>query len=240
MAVKLFKRSLIWKDFFVISLLTSYFLLLAVSPVASDEIPIELDALSSEVQQVVVVEAAVGTTTATVSGWEREGGVWRQVLPPAEAVVGRNGLAPEGQKREGDGRTPSGVFALRRAFGYDETVETGLLYRRVTERDFWIDESSSAQYNQWVTGETPQVSHEVLRRDDDLYRYAVVIEYNTDPVVSGLGSAIFMHVWRGAGEPTAGCVAMAEDDLVNFLRWLDIRRHPVIILRNSSTGGEND
>ena len=73
---------------------------------------------------------------------------------------------------------------------------------------------------------------EALRRGDDLYKYAVVIEYNTDPVVPGLGSAIFMHVWRGAGQPTAGCVAMAEADLLRFLRWLDIRRNPVIIFSN--------
>ncbi|OGX39807.1 MAG: hypothetical protein A3G91_02220 [Omnitrophica WOR_2 bacterium RIFCSPLOWO2_12_FULL_50_9] len=149
-----------------------------------------------------------------------------------QAVIGKNGLAPEGEKREGDGRTPSGVFALRRAFGYDETVETGLIYRRVTERDFWIDDPASAQYNQWVAGDVPAVSHEALRRGDDLYKYAVVIEYNTDPVVPGLGSAIFMHVWRGAGQPTAGCVAMAEADLLRFLRWLDIRRNPVIIFSN--------
>ncbi|MBI5149207.1 MAG: L,D-transpeptidase family protein [Candidatus Omnitrophica bacterium] len=199
-------------------------------PLYAAGIPQELPGLAAETQQAVVVEAGTGVV-ARVSGWERKDGSWQQVLSPVEAVVGRNGLAPEGEKREGDGRTPSGTFALRRAFGYEENVPTGLVYRRVTERDFWIDDSRSVQYNQWVTGETPKVSHEVLRRGDGLYRYAVVIEYNTGPVVPGLGSAIFLHVWRGAGQPTAGCVAVAEADLLRILHWLDTRRDPVIILR---------
>ncbi len=209
-------------------------LILAAIPVLlfADEIPAKLDTLPPEVHQAVVVEAT-GKVTARVSGWERKDKGWIPVFRPVKAVIGRNGLAPEGEKREGDGRTPSGTFALRRAFGYDEAVETALTYRQVTERDFWVDDPLSAQYNQWTTGETPEVSREALRRGDDLYRYAVVIEYNTDPVVPGLGSAIFMHVWRGAGQPTAGCVAMAEGDLARLLRWLDIRQKPVVILSSN-------
>ena len=205
----------------------------------ADGVPVELDALPPEVRQAVVVEAT-GKMTARVSGWERNdagpaggGAGWAAVINPVKAVIGRKGLAPKGEKREGDGRTPSGVFALRRAFGYEEEVPTGLVYQRVTERDFWIDDPGSLQYNQWVAGDVPRVSHEVLRRRDNLYKYAVVIEYNANPVVPGMGSAIFLHVWRGANKPTAGCVAMAEIDLLRLLQWLDARQNPVILLKRS-------
>ena len=104
----------------------------------------------------------------------------------------------------------------------------------MTERDFWIDDPGSLQYNQWVAGDVPRVSHEVLRRRDNLYKYAVVIEYNANPVVPGMGSAIFLHVWRAAKKPTAGCVAMAEADILRFLQWLDKRQSPVILLKKSS------
>ncbi len=190
----------------------------------------ELDTLPQQVRQAVVVEAAAGAVTATVSGWQRQDVQWFRVFGPVPAVIGRNGLAPQGEKHEGDGRTPSGVFSLRRAFGYEEGAVTGLSYRRVTEQDFWVDDSTSLQYNQWVNGPLPDVSHEVLRRQDGLYRYAVVIEYNTEPVVANNGSAIFLHVWRAADKPTAGCVAMAEKDLLKFLSWLDARQDPVIVL----------
>ena len=193
----------------------------------------ELDGFKDVHQAVLVEGSANGGVTATVSGWERRDGGWNQVFGPTQAMVGRNGLAPSGEKREGDGRTPSGTFELRRAFGYGKDVPTELDYRVVTEKDFWIDAPTSPLYNQWVTGDVPGVSHEVLRRQDDLYKYAIVIEYNTDPVVPGMGSAIFLHVWRGAGEPTAGCVALAQAELLRLLQWLDARRNPVILLKES-------
>ena len=46
---------------------------------------------------------------------------WNLVSGPIEAVIGENGFAPPGEKREGDGRTPSGIFSLNRTFGYDKT-----------------------------------------------------------------------------------------------------------------------
>ncbi len=205
-------------------------LLIAAKFVFADGIPVELENLSDEIRQAVIVEVT-GKVTARVSGWERKDSGWVQVINPVKAVIGRNGLAPLGEKREGDGRTPSGVFALRRAFGYEEKVATGLAYQRVTERDFWVDAPDSLQYNQWVAGDVPQVSHEILRRSDDLYKYAIVIEYNADPVVPGMGSAIFLHVWRGAKKPTAGCVAMSEPSILRFLQWLDAHRNPIIILK---------
>lgn len=219
----------ICKLFVVCDLFIGIFICLTPAPLFADGMPVEFDTLSHEIRQAVVVEAA-GKVTARVSGWERKDAGWKQVIKPVAAVIGKNGLAPSGEKREGDGRTPTGTFELRRAFGYDRGVQTGLEYRAVTENDFWIDAPASSFYNQWVTGDVPGVSHEILRRQDGLYKYAVVIEYNTDPVVSGMGSAIFMHIWRGAGQPTAGCVATAESDLLNLLHWLDSRRNPVIIL----------
>jgi len=42
----------------------------------------------------------------------------------------------------------------------------------------------------------------MMRRDDNLYKYGIVIEYNTDPIIKGNGSAIFLHIWKGRGIPT--------------------------------------
>jgi L,D-peptidoglycan transpeptidase YkuD (ErfK/YbiS/YcfS/YnhG family) len=39
-------------------------------------------------------------------------------------------------------------------------------------------------------------------------------------VVSGKGSAIFLHVARGDYAPTAGCVALSKDDLLEALAQL--------------------
>lgn len=205
--------------------------------------PAELSGLENDVRQVILVTAGQPSAVdATVELWKKsmEGAeeVWRQERAPVTAVVGRNGLAPAGQKREGDGRTPSGTFAVYRAFGYEEPVKTELEYHPVSAQDFWIDDPSSVWYNQWVNGEIPPVSHEVLRREDNLYKYAIIVEYNTDPVIPGNGSAIFIHVWRAADHPTAGCVAMAEPDLLNILNWLKRDDNPQVIIRTNKKEDE--
>ena len=187
-----------------------------------------LQTLDAGIEQVVFLSYEDGQYG--LFGLEKIEGTWRVAFDWMEAEIGRNGLAPLGKKREGDGRTPSGMFELKRAFGYEPNIETGLEYSQVTENDFWIDDVESAQYNQWVKGPTQANSFERLRRDDDLYKYAIVIEYNTDSIVAGMGSAIFLHIWRGTDKPTAGCVALAEENVLKLLKWLDSSKKPVIIL----------
>lgn len=205
-------------------------LLAAAAAFAQEIVPPEIESLPAEVGQALYVYPEYpGTFAASLDAWERKDKGW-EIIHSVPAVIGRNGFAPAGEKREGDGRTPSGTFALLRAFGYEAEVETGLDYVQATEKDFWIDAPDSPMYNQWVSGLPPQESHEVLRRADDMYKYAAVIEYNTAPVVPGAGSAIFLHVWRDVDKPTAGCVAVAEPEMIELLRWLDAARQPVIVL----------
>ena len=40
---------------------------------------------------------------------------------------------------------------------------------------------------------------------------------------------IFLHIWRGAGQPTAGCTAMSQDHLLRVLNWLDPNREPRLV-----------
>lgn len=155
---------------------------------------------------------------------------WRTVLGPIAVNVGRAGIAGFDQKKEGDGMTPRGVFPLKLVFGYAATADSRMPYRQADDEDVWIDEPSSPRYNQWVRGIPVKESHEKMRRDDHLYRLGVVVGYNTDPVVAGRGSAIFLHIWKGPGQPTAGCVAMAESDLERIVAWLDPAQKPQIIL----------
>jgi hypothetical protein len=57
-------------------------------------------------QLVTVTAASYRATRAELSAYRRVGGRWRRVFGPWAAWIGRNGLAPPGAKREGDGRTP--------------------------------------------------------------------------------------------------------------------------------------
>ncbi|OPY70345.1 MAG: L,D-transpeptidase catalytic domain [Syntrophorhabdaceae bacterium PtaU1.Bin034] len=190
--------------------------------------------LPNETTQVIVVTAGnKGPVSATVYAAEKRGDAWISLFTPFDAIVGRNGFALPGEKREGDGKTPSGIFPLEEVFGYAPHVETKMAYRQARDNDIWIDDPESPDYNTWTKkGQTGAASFELMRRHDDLYKYGIITGYNRDPVVKGLGSAIFFHIRKGDGRPTSGCVGLAEDDLVKIIAWLDPSLRPLTVMGN--------
>jgi L,D-peptidoglycan transpeptidase YkuD (ErfK/YbiS/YcfS/YnhG family) len=169
----------------------------------------------------------------TIHAVERTDGVWHLVFPKFTGSIGEMGFAAVDEKREGDGKSPSGIFPLGFAFGYDPSVETKMPYRQAIDDDFWVDDVNSEDYNKWVKGEPNAASWEKMKRDDDQYKYGVVIEYNMHPIVKGKGSAIFLHVWND-GDSTLGCVAMSEEMILRMLEWLDPAKKPLIIMGTES------
>jgi D-alanyl-D-alanine dipeptidase len=72
-------------------------------------------------------------------------------------------------------------------------------------------------------------SSEHMLRSDDLYRWGVVVDHNADPPRPGAGSCIFLHIWRGPGQPTVGCTAMPQENLESVLGWLDPAKKPLLV-----------
>jgi L,D-peptidoglycan transpeptidase YkuD (ErfK/YbiS/YcfS/YnhG family) len=133
-------------------------------------------------------------------------------------TLGRTGVVAD--KREGDGGTPAGLFALRRLYWRPDRFErappTRLPAYAIAPSDGWCDAPDDAAYNRPVT--LPYAaSHERLWRDDALYDLVVVIGHNDAPAVPGAGSAIFIHLMRDDGGPTAGCIGLARPDLLTLL-----------------------
>ena len=60
--------------------------------------------------------------------------------------------------------------------------------------------------------------NERLLRHDHINKYAIVIDYNTNPIVNGKGSAIFMHVERSAYHKTAGCISIPEEEIIKLIK----------------------
>ena len=184
-------------------------------------------------QLIFVTNRDASSVLATIQAVERNNGSWHLVFPAFPGSIGEMGFAAPHRKREGDGKSPSGIFPLGIAFGYGASSMTQMPYRQATEDDFWVDDVNSEEYNQWVKGKPHAASWEKMKRDDDQYKYGVVIEYNMHPVVKGKGSAIFLHVWK-QGEATAGCVSLSEENLLEILQWLDPAKKPLIIMGTES------
>ncbi len=178
-------------------------------------------------QLVTVTAASYGATQAELTAYRRVGGQWHRVLGPWVAWIGRNGMAPPGAKREGDGRTPSGTFGFGFFFGVDPDPGVRFPYRRVDGFDFWDDDPSSALYNEWVDDQDANAGADPEPMEVSAYDYGAVIAYNTART-PGLGSAIFLHI--NIGTPTAGCVTLPVGELLEILRWLNPAASPRITM----------
>jgi D-alanyl-D-alanine dipeptidase len=162
-------------------------------------------------------------------------------------AVGRNGLgwgrgltnppvSSDPQKKEGDGRSPAGVFRLTYAFGYaapDQARAIKLPYIQCTDTVECVDDTNSTFYNiikdRNKVAKVDWKSSEKMRMGDDEYKYGVFIAHNTDPAEPGAGSCVFMHIWKAPGHPTSGCTAMSLGGLESVLGWLDPRANPVLV-----------
>ena len=176
-------------------------------------------------QLVTVTAASYGATQAELTAYRRVDGHWRRVYGPWIAWIGRNGMAPPGAKREGDGRTPSGTFGFGFFFGVDPDPGVRFPYRRIEASDFWDDDPSSPLYNEWVDDRYADAGAAPEPMDVSAYDYGAVIAYNTART-PGLGSAIFLHI--NIGTPTAGCVTLPVGELLKILRWLNPAASPRI------------
>jgi L,D-peptidoglycan transpeptidase YkuD (ErfK/YbiS/YcfS/YnhG family) len=148
----------------------------------------------------------------------------------SRCALGRGGIAEKG--REGDGITPAGRYALRSVMVRTDRIampQTTLPISKICQDDGWCDDPSSPDYNRRISTPHP-ASHENLWRDDELYNVIVEVGFNDDPVKTGRGSAIFMHIAKPGFPPTEGCVALDLEDLLALLKACDAQTELVINL----------
>lgn len=132
-------------------------------------------------------------------------------------ALGRSGI--KALKREGDGATPRGTYRLLYGYYRADRVRrpaSSLPFEAITASDGWCDDVANRNYNRPVAHPYP-ASAERLWRDDGLYDFILVLDYNLHPRVRGLGSAIFMHVARDGFTPTEGCVGLRRADLQSLI-----------------------
>ena len=199
-------------------------------------------------QQVVVVTTpSWSSTTGIMQRFERAAPdlEWRAIGAREPVVVGRTGTAwgvgfdgvsTDGpHKREGDGKSPAGIFPLDTVFGFaapDAMTNVRLPYVQLLPTTDCVDDTTSSHYNTVVDkGWVSQVdwnSAEHMRQVRQ-YEVGVIVGYNAMPPVKGRGSCIFLHIWAGPASHTAGCTAFAEPKVREMITWLDPKSRPLLV-----------
>lgn len=140
----------------------------------------------------------------------------------AGQVTMRCAIGPAGfstRKREGDGATPVGRFALSGGFFRADRLPraaSSLQLQRMQKIDGWCDAPGHASYNCPVR--LPfAASREPMWREDGVYDVVIVLAHNQRPRIQNGGSAIFFHLARDGFPPTAGCIAISLADMRRLL-----------------------
>jgi D-alanyl-D-alanine dipeptidase len=203
--------------------------------------------IAAEARELIVVRSANWqSSTGTLTRFERDAGSapWHAVGEAVAINLGRHGMAwgrglhsspANGPvKRERDGKSPAGVFALSYAFGAAPELPDGskpFPYLQVKKGVACVEETRSKFYNRIVDASADKSwerRSEMLRKDG-LFRWGVVVEQNAPDTVAGSGSCVFLHIWRGPKQPTSGCTSLAPDRLEEILRWLQADKHPLLV-----------
>jgi len=202
-------------------------------------------------QLVLVITPSWDDPTGRLYTFERSagGGTWQRRGAAFEVTLGRSGSAwgiglhpaqPGGvDKREGDGRSPAGMFSIGHGFGDAPQIDGTWPYRQMQATHYCMDVAASPLYNRIVDShevgaDAVADSSEPMRLDlhhpgDGRYSRGFVIEHNPANV-SGRGSCIFAHLWRQPGEATAGCTAMSPEHMAALLAWLEPGATPRFVL----------
>ena len=170
-----------------------------------------------------VAAAAQAAASAKGPGEQAEAaetgmGPWQQVLRTEEGRLGKKGL---GKEKEGDQKTPIGIFKMNTPFGIC-AKEEGFPenYLQVSPDLYWNGDSDSDRYNQLVNVRDytnfNKKESEHLSDYVGYYDYAIDTGYNPEGI-AGKGSALFLHC-AVEGRNTGGCIAIPTEDMKAILR----------------------
>ena len=170
---------------------------------------------SSVTAEKVIEVKQRSTITADIYLCSKSDGRYVRDQGPYKARLGYNGTTAD--KREGDGKTPQGVFWMREGFGTSSDPGLQKSWTKVTRDHVWVDgDATRAEGYNTMQLKSEGYTGESLYQPKP-YKYAQVIGYN-EARTPGKGSAIFLHA-NTESMKTAGCVSMYESSLVKTMKW---------------------
>ena len=184
-----------------------------------------------EAEQLFIVAAmGMDKTTAYITMHRKDAdGNWKQILS-TPGFVGKNGLCPDADHKEGCAQTPAGVYRFNKAFGIAADPGCAIPYIQVDENTYWSGDPDR-QYNRMVDiRDVPDLvmdDSEHIMDYEYQYQYCLNISFNEDGT-PGRGSAIFLHCFGPQKPWTGGCVAVPENIMKMIMQ--NVREGCVVVI----------
>jgi len=138
-----------------------------------------------------------------------------------KCAVGKRGITSK--KLEGDNKTPIGNFKFKSIFYRKDriNIDKAQLKKIIIKKNMgWCDDTNSRFYNKLIKFPF-NFRAEKLWLKENIYDVIIIISHNIKPVVSGKGSAIFLHISRNNYLPTRGCIAISKRDMHFLISKID-------------------
>jgi L,D-peptidoglycan transpeptidase YkuD (ErfK/YbiS/YcfS/YnhG family) len=145
-----------------------------------------------------------------------------------KCAIGKNGVTKN--KREGDLKTPKGIFKLKKIFYRSDRIKffkSPIKKYCIKKNIGWCDDPKSKYYNREIKFPFND-SAEKFWRKDNIYDLIIVINYNFNPIIKNKGSAIFLHICKKNYLPTKGCIAINKKDMMNLI--INIKNNTKLII----------
>jgi len=206
------------------------------------------DNLTDVTQLVMVMTETMDSAEATVAILQRSAATpqtkWTLTGTPYPAVVGRAGLGwghgfdglqgkREVVKREGDERTPAGLYRVGATFGYESAPWPAHITLKGNTY-VCVDDVASEHYGKIVPREV--VGAETSAEDMaaiPVYERGIVVDYPPNAIKKS-GSCIFFHIWAGPKSGTAGCIASERARIADLQNKTASAKTAVVIWAKSA------
>jgi L,D-peptidoglycan transpeptidase YkuD (ErfK/YbiS/YcfS/YnhG family) len=206
----------------------------------------EAGLLSGSLQLVLVTAPGWGDSAGQVQRYRRALATlaWEKVGASSPCVLGKAGLAaagnPAGQpgtwpgKKDGDGKTPAGIFAPAQAFGFKsegQARDLGLKlpYAEVGDSLMCVSDPKSPQFGRLaVPGGSRSPRGVNLAKAGEANKWGLLLgAYNQG---QSPGPCLLVHMWDEPGKPTGGDIGCHEARMLELLAWLDPSANPAVAI----------
>lgn len=210
--------------------------------------------LQSSRQMMLLIVPDVNASQAALRFFERKAQDQQWDLQPIHsrvflpAVIGKSGLAWSSTlgekpdllpyKKEGDARTPAGVYSVTSVLGLKMVGHPAMPFMQLDEHTACVTDPDSKFFNKVIDSSIVSPDWKSALKFSDRtpdFNVALQLAYNAENL-PGVGSCMFMHQWRSVNTPTEGVSIGVDKDLLVYLaQELRQEDNPVIVILPQSS-----